>query len=117
MRLASTLALALAPPLAGRPRAFADEAGSAAVSLKGHKVDPSEPTASAGKPLTVDVANLDTTLAAFESKQLRVGMLIPAGGKVTLQIRALSRGRYRFFDDYHEITAQGFLVVEGRKTR
>lgn len=34
------------------------------------------------------------------------------GSKITVQIRALGPGRYRFFDDYHEDTTEGFLVVK-----
>jgi hypothetical protein len=50
--------------------------------------------------------------AEFESKPLRVEKAVPAGGKITLQVRPLTPGRYRFFDDYHEATAEGFLVVQ-----
>ena len=57
--------------------------------------------------------NLDPTPAEFESKSLRVEKVVPGGGKITLQVRPTdSPGRYRFFDDYHEDTTEGFLVVK-----
>ena len=33
-------------------------------------------------------------------------------GKIAVQIRPLGPGRYRFFDDYHEDTTEGFLIVK-----
>jgi hypothetical protein len=43
---------------------------------------------------------------------LRVEKVVPGGGKITVQVRALAPGRYRFFDDYHESTTEGFLVTQ-----
>ncbi len=43
---------------------------------------------------------------------LRVEKVVAGGASTTLRIRPLSPGRYRFFGDYHEDTAEGFLVVE-----
>ena len=50
--------------------------------------------------------------AEFESKTLRVEKFITGGGTITVQIRPLAAGRYRFFDDYHEDTTEGFLIVQ-----
>ena len=33
-------------------------------------------------------------------------------GMLWVRTRALTPGRYRFFDDYHEDTTEGFLVVQ-----
>jgi len=92
--------------------AFAQEAATVHVTLKDHRFSPAEPTAPAGKPITIEVTNLDATPSEFESKTLRVEKVVAGGGKITLQIRALSPGRYRFYDDYHEDTTEGFLVVK-----
>ena len=81
------------------------------VTLKDHKFTPAEVEAPAGKPLTVEVFNQDSTAAEFESKDLRVEKVTPAGGKATVRVRPLKPGRYRFFDDYHE-SAVGYLVVK-----
>jgi hypothetical protein len=58
------------------------------------------------------VTNLDPTPAEFESKTLRIEKVIAAGATATMQVRALAAGRYRFFDDYHEDTTEGVLVVQ-----
>jgi hypothetical protein len=104
-------ALAIAMGM-GAALAVADEATKISVTLKDHKFSPAEPTAPAGKPIVIEVENQDKTPAEFESKALRVEKVVPGGGKVSVQVRALPAGRYRFFDDYHESTTEGFLVTQ-----
>ena len=103
--LASALASAAAPT-------FAADETHIAISIKDHHFDPAEPTAPAGKPVVFEVSNRDGTPAEFESKALRVEKIVPSGGTVMVKVRALQPGRYRFFDDYHEETTVGFLVVQ-----
>jgi hypothetical protein len=113
MRIVSTAALGLTFVIGiGAPLAVADEAARVSVTLKDHRFSPAEPTAPAGKPIIIDVSNLDSTPSEFESKTLRVEKVVPGGGKIAVQVRPLSPGRYRFFDDYHEDTTEGFLVVK-----
>jgi len=104
----AALALGL---LSMAPCAWADDVATVKLTLKNHKFQPAEPHAPASKPITIVVTNLDPTPAEFESKTLRVEKVVAAGATVTLQIRALTPGRYRFFDDYHEDTAEGVLLV------
>ena len=110
-RLISLPALALALGL-GAPLAAADEPPKVTITLKDHKFSPAEPTAPAGKPILLEVVNQDGTPAEFESKAFRVEKVIVGGGTVTINLRPLKAGRYRFFDDYHEATTEGFLVVQ-----
>jgi Cupredoxin-like domain len=92
--------------------AFAQPSATVKVSLKNHHFEPAEPSAPANTPITIVVTNLDSTPSEFESKTLRVEKVVTGGGTITLQVRALSPGRYRFFDDYHEDTTEGFLIVQ-----
>jgi Cupredoxin-like domain len=113
MRIVSAFALGVALVIGiDAPLAVADDAARVSVTLKDHRFSPAEPTAPAGKPIIIDVSNLDTTPSEFESKTLRVEKVVPGGGKVAVQIRPLGPGRYRFFDDYHEDTTEGFLIVK-----
>jgi len=91
--------------------AFAQDA-TVQLTLKDHKFAPAEVEAPANKPLVLEISNQDSAAAEFESKELRVEKVAPAGGKATVRVRALKPGRYKFFDDYHESTAQGVLVVK-----
>ena len=82
------------------------------LTLKDHRFIPAETTVPAGKTVSIQVSNLDTTPSEFESKTLRVEKVISAGGTITVKVRALTPGRYRFFDDYHEDTTEGFLIAQ-----
>ena len=106
--LASAVALAFS--FAGLARA--QDKATVSVALKDHRFVPAELEAPANKPVIIVVTNQDTTPAEFESKTLRVEKIVAGGAKINVQIRALAPGRYRFFDDYHEDTTEGFLVVK-----
>jgi hypothetical protein len=97
------------------PGAWAEDAATVRLSLKDHRFQPAEARAPAGKPITIVISNLDPTPAEFESKTLRVEKVVAGGGTITVQIRPLAAGRYRFFDDYHEDTTEGFLNVQWPK--
>ena len=105
---AAVFAGALAAPLS----AVADEPAKVTVTLKDQKFSPAEPTAPAGKPIVILVVNQDGTPAEFESKALRVEKVVTGGKTITVNVHPLKPGRYRFFDDYHEATTEGFLVVQ-----
>ena len=94
------------------PAAFADEPVKVTVTLRDHKFSPAEPAAPAGKPVILEVVNQDQTPAEFESKALRAEKVVVGGSSITVNLRPLKPGRYRFFDDYHEATTEGFLVVQ-----
>jgi hypothetical protein len=82
------------------------------ISIKDHKFSPSEPRAPANQPFAIVVKNLDSTASEFESKTLRVEKVVAPGGEITMQIRPLNPGRYHFFDDFHQDTTDGDLIVE-----
>ncbi len=96
-------------PLAGP--SIAQEA-SLGVSIQEHHFSPAELRAPANTPITLTVKNLDKTPEEFESKTLRVEKVVAGGAEITLHIRPLAAGKYRFFGEYHEDTAVGFLIVE-----
>lgn len=82
------------------------------VTLKDHKFTPAEIEAPAAKAFAIEIVNQDSAAAEFESKELRVEKVVPAGGKASVRVRALKAGRYNFFDDYHQDSAQGYVVVK-----
>ena len=89
----------------------AEDAVTLNISMKGHRFQPAELHAPAGKPIIIVVKNLDLAPAEFESNMLRVEKVVTGGGTITLRIRPLDPGRYRFFDDFHPET-EGYLVVK-----
>jgi hypothetical protein len=82
------------------------------ITIKDHRFSPSEPRAPASQTFAIVVKNLDSTASEFESKTLRVEKVVAPGGEITMQIRPLNPGRYHFFDDFHQDTTEGELVVE-----
>jgi plastocyanin len=94
-----------------RPAAMAEETVTVHISMKDHRFVPAELHAPAGKAIVIVVKNLDSAPAEFESNMLRVEKVVTGGGTITVRIRPLDPGRYRFFDDFHQET-QGFLVVK-----
>jgi hypothetical protein len=110
--LFSVLALAVALAAGAAAPTLADDETEVKITLKDHRFDPAEPAVPAGKPIVIQLANQDATPAEFESKALRVEKVVAGGGSIAVKVRALKPGRYRFFDDYHEATTQGFLVAQ-----
>lgn len=97
--------------VAWSPGLMAEGAFGVQIALKNHKFSPSEPHAPAGKPIIITLRNLDRAPAEFESNMLRVEKVVVGGGTITIRIRALEPGRYRFFDDFNP-AVQGYLVVQ-----
>ncbi len=81
------------------------------ITVKNHRFEPSQPRAPANRPITIRVRNLDAAPMEFESVSLRVEKVVPANSEGVINVRALSPGRYGFFDDFHQST-RGTLVVE-----
>ncbi len=111
----ATYALAVAALTLGllfaAPALRAEDTVTVNTTLKDHRFQPSELQAPAHKPIVIIVKNLDPAPAEFESNMLRVEKVVTAGGTITMRIRPLEPGRYRFFDDFHPET-QGYLVVK-----
>ncbi len=72
---------------------------------------PSEVKVKANTPFVLVVTNNGTKAAEFESKDLRVEKVVPAGKTVNVRIRALKPGTYAFFDDFNK-AATGRIVAE-----
>ena len=110
MRYAISLPMIIAGLLTSFTAQGADD--NFELSLNEHKFTPSELTVPADKRIKLTIKNLDASAAEFESHNFKAEKVVPAGGKISIQVRPLSAGRYRFFDDYHEDTTEGFLVVK-----
>ena len=97
--------------LAGIP-VWAQEAVTLQIAIKNHRFQPSELKAPANRPITLAVRNLDPTPEEFESRTLRVEKIVAGNSEITIQLRPLSPGRYRFYGDFNQATAQGAITAE-----
>jgi len=66
----------------------------------------------AGQKVRLLVHNQDATAEEFESHELNREKLIAPGSKVNIFIGPLKPGRYPFFGEFNEKTAQGAVVAE-----
>jgi hypothetical protein len=91
---------------------WAQENVELVISVKNHKFDPVELEAPAGKAIALRVKNLDPTPMEFESKTLKVEKVLSGNSEAVINIRPQKAGRYEFFDEFHEKTTRGALVVK-----
>ena len=82
------------------------------IVIKDHKFEPAELKLPADKWIVLTVDNQDTTPEEFESSELKVEKVIPGGSKGVVRFGPLTAGRYPFFGEFNQATAQGAVVVE-----
>jgi plastocyanin len=80
--------------------------------IRNHRFEPAELTVPAGSKFKLLVDNRDATPEEFESTEFNREKVVPANHAITVYVGPLPTGRYRFFGDFHQDTAQGVLVVE-----
>ena len=82
------------------------------IKIKNHRFVPEIIEVSANTEFKLVIENLDNTIEEFESDDLKKEKLIGAGKKISLQIKPLKAGQYKFYGDFHQKTAQGKIVVK-----
>jgi len=92
--------------------ARAEDLQTYSVTLKNHRFTPTEIHVPTGKPFFVSIKNLDDTAEEFEMHAPAIEKVIPPGEEGKARIRPLGPGRFPFFGDYHQDTAQGVIVSE-----
>jgi plastocyanin len=82
------------------------------VAIEKNRFVPDEMRVKAGIPFVLVVTNKDGGPEEFESKELRIEKVIPAGKTVRLRMPPLKPGSYPFVGEYHAKTAKGRIVAE-----
>ena len=80
--------------------------------IRNHTFQPAQLKVPAGSKFKLLVENRDATPEEFESTEFNREKIVPANHAITVYVGPLLAGRYRFFGDFHQDTAQGVLVVE-----
>ena len=111
-QLRLVLALAAVGVVALAAGARAADPPEIPITIEKNRFQPEEIRVKAGQPFVLVVTNKDATPEEFESKELRVEKIIPAGKTLKIRMRALKPGTYPFFGEYHEATARGRIVAE-----
>lgn len=79
--------------------------------IRNHKFEPAELTVPAGKKIKLLVDNQDPTPEEFESNELNREKVVVGKATITVLLGPLDAGRYPFFGDFHQETAQGVLIA------
>jgi len=80
--------------------------------IKDHRFQPAEIRVPAGKKIKLAIDNQDATAEEFESHELNREKVIPANSKASIFIGPLAPGKYPFYGEFHEKTAQGVVIAE-----
>ncbi|MBI3621960.1 MAG: cupredoxin domain-containing protein [Nitrospirae bacterium] len=103
-------AVAICVGMAAAAPVWADQ--ELALTIRGHRFEPTEVRAKAGSPIVLKVTNADATPEEFESTALNREKLVRGGGTITIRLPALKPGVYEFFGEFNPKTATGRLVIE-----
>jgi len=90
----------------------ADAPPEVTLTIENNRFSPEEIKVKAGAGFVLAITNKDKSAEEFESKDLRIEKVIPAGKTVKLKMPALKPGSYGFVGEYHEKTAKGRIVAE-----
>ena len=110
MRTAALAFLMVGLPLASAPGVA--QAQQFEITIKNHRFEPAELRVPANKRFTVYVINDDPTPEEFESTSMKVEKIIAGKSKGVVRIGPLDPGRYEFFGDFNQATAQGIMIAE-----
>ena len=80
--------------------------------IRNHMFDPATLKVPADTKFKVLVTNQDSTPSEFESTDFNREKIVLPGATVTVFIGPLGKGQYKFFDDFHQRTGNGVLIVE-----
>jgi len=97
----------LTPPLA-----VAADPPDIPLAIENNRFQPDEIKVKAGEGFILVISNKDKKAEEFESKDLRIEKVIPAGKTVRLKMPALKAGTYNFVGEYNEKTAKGKIIAE-----
>lgn len=92
--------------------ASAADAPSYTLTLKNHRYQPAQLRIPANTRIRLDVINQDPSPEEFESDDFAAEKIVMPNSRTSLFIGPFKPGRYHFYGDFHQPTAQGTLVVE-----
>ena len=82
------------------------------LTIRDHRFEPAELKVPKGERVKLVVHNVDSTPEEFESHALNREKVVPGGSRTAIYIGPLAAGRYPFFGEYNQSTAQGGVVAE-----
>lgn len=84
----------------------------ATLLIRDHKFEPATLEVPAGTKIKLTIENQDATPEEFESNELNREKVVVGKGTITVFLGPLDAGKYHFFGDFHQETAQGDVVAK-----
>ena len=81
------------------------------LSIQNHRFNPVELTIPANTKVKLIVVNQDPTAEEFESHELNREKVVAGGSRINVYVGPLKTGRYPYFGDFNQATAQGVLIA------
>jgi len=91
---------------------FAADILSFKLDMQDGKFMPPRIEVPAGQRIKIEIRNIGTTAAEFESVELRKEKVLAPGAQSFVVIAPLRPGEYKFFDDFHLNMPQGVIVAK-----
>jgi plastocyanin len=91
---------------------MAANAADYTIVIKDHKFTPAELKVPAGEKHKLVVKNEDPTPEEFESHDLKREKIVAGNSEITVNIGPLKAGKYKYFGEFNEATAQGVIIAE-----
>lgn len=79
--------------------------------IKNHRFEPNIIRVESGKKIRFTIHNQDSTVEEFESHDLHREKIMMPNDSINIILAPLAPGKYDFFGDFHQETAQGSLIV------
>ena len=80
--------------------------------IQDHRFQPAELMVPAGKKIKLTIDNRDASAEEFESHALNREKVIAGKSTASIYVGPLNPGRYPFFGEFNERTAQGVLIAQ-----
>ncbi|BBJ31610.1 hypothetical protein RAS_07190 [Rickettsia asiatica] len=81
------------------------------IAIKDHKFVPNIVEVPKSTKIRLIVHNEDDTVEEFESHDLHREKIVMPNESINIILAPLNPGKYEFFGDFHQDTAQGFIIV------
>jgi hypothetical protein len=92
--------------------AFGSDLLTFKLEMKDGKFIPPRIEVPAGQRIKIEVHNIGSSAAEFESVELRKEKVLAPGAQSFVVIAPLRPGEYKFFDDFHLNMPQGVIVAK-----
>ena len=92
--------------------AWAAEVPEIRLTIENHRFSPAELRVPQGQKVKLIVENRDATPEEFESYELNREKVVLGNASISVFVGPLEKGRYKFFGDFHQDSAQGALIVD-----